>query len=207
MGEATAVLAIAGALLVGAASPGPSFVVVARASVAESRRSGLSAAAGMGAGAVLLFALALVGLQQVLDGSGRLLVALKVAGGCYLLWMAASLWRHSGVPLDAPGGRTAGGHARRAFGRAALTQIANPKTAVVYAAVLAALLPREPGPGLTVVLLVTVMAVESGWYALVALTFSARRPRRVYARAKTAIDRCAAVVLGAIGAALAAGLR
>jgi threonine/homoserine/homoserine lactone efflux protein len=203
----TTVLGVAAALLLGAASPGPSFVVVARTSVAESRRSGLAAAAGMGTGAVALFALALLGLQQLLDGSAVLFGVLKLIGGCYLLWMALSLWRHSGEPMTATFRASAPGHARRAFGRATLTQLANPKTAIVYAAVLVALLPPDPGLGLVLVLLATVMTVESGWYALVAVAFSARVPRAAYARAKTAIDRWAAVALGALGAALALGLR
>ena len=45
---------ILGALLIGAISPGPSFVLVARTSIALSRRDGLAAALGMGLGSVAL---------------------------------------------------------------------------------------------------------------------------------------------------------
>ncbi len=47
------VLSIAGAITLGAMSPGPSFVVVARTAVATSRADGVAAALGMGVGGVL----------------------------------------------------------------------------------------------------------------------------------------------------------
>ena len=47
------ILSIAGAISIGAMSPGPSFVMVARTAVSSSRADGLAAALGMGAGGVL----------------------------------------------------------------------------------------------------------------------------------------------------------
>ena len=58
--------AILGAFLIGAISPGPSFVLVARISIARSRRDGLAAALAMGVGGVILGGLALVGLRALL---------------------------------------------------------------------------------------------------------------------------------------------
>ncbi|HMG49665.1 MAG TPA: hypothetical protein VK597_03660 [Inquilinus sp.] len=46
-------LSILGAIVVGAASPGPSFVFVTRTAIALSRRDGLAAALGMGVGGVV----------------------------------------------------------------------------------------------------------------------------------------------------------
>ena len=43
-----AVTTIAGAILIGAMSPGPSFILVATTAVAVSRRDGLAASLGMG---------------------------------------------------------------------------------------------------------------------------------------------------------------
>jgi len=55
-----------GAILIGAISPGPSFVLVARTAIAVSRLDGLAAAAGMGVGASFFAAAALAGLHAVL---------------------------------------------------------------------------------------------------------------------------------------------
>ena len=58
-------LAILATLTAGVVSPGPSFLLVARAAVASSRSDGLAAAVGMGAGGVVFAAAALFGLQGV----------------------------------------------------------------------------------------------------------------------------------------------
>ncbi len=70
MEPSVALLSILGALLVGAANPGPSFVLVARTAIAVSRPAGLAAALGMGVGGVLFSALALLGLHALLSHTG-----------------------------------------------------------------------------------------------------------------------------------------
>lgn len=57
MPASTAILTILAALLLGAMSPGPSFVIVARNAIGLSRGDGLATALGMGIGGVFLAAL------------------------------------------------------------------------------------------------------------------------------------------------------
>ena len=82
-----AVLSIAGAIALGAISPGPSFVLVARTSVASSRTDGLATALGMGAGGVFFAAAALLGLHIVLNSVPWLNLGLKLLGGAYLIFL------------------------------------------------------------------------------------------------------------------------
>ena len=88
-----AVLAIAGAITLGAMSPGPSFLMVARTSIAASRADGLAAALGMGVGGVAFAVMALAGLHVVLIAVPWLYVVLKVAGGAYLIYIGWMIWR------------------------------------------------------------------------------------------------------------------
>jgi threonine/homoserine/homoserine lactone efflux protein len=62
-----ALLTIAGAILVGAMSPGPSFIMIVRTAVVSSRLSALSAAAGMGVGCMIFSVIALAGLHSLLE--------------------------------------------------------------------------------------------------------------------------------------------
>jgi threonine/homoserine/homoserine lactone efflux protein len=87
----------------------------------------------------------------------------------------------------------------RSFGIGLTTQISNPKTAIVYASIFAALLPASPPTWILLALPPAVFLVETGWYAIVAVAFSAGRPRAVYLRSKAWIDRLAATVIGALG--------
>jgi threonine/homoserine/homoserine lactone efflux protein len=196
-----ALLSIAGALTIGAMSPGPSFVMVARTAVAVSRADGLAAALGMGVGGVLFAVLALLGLHVVLTAVPALYIAFKIAGGAYLVYLGWIMWRSARQPLgfeDAPL------RPGRSFWLGLLTQLSNPKTALVYASVFVSLLPREVPVAGAVALVAVIFTIEAGWYALVAWALSARSPRAAYLRSKTWIDRAAGTVMAALGLKLIA---
>ncbi|HNB29203.1 MAG TPA: LysE family translocator, partial [Alphaproteobacteria bacterium] len=134
-----AMLSILGTLAIGAMSPGPSFVVVVRASAGLSRRDGLASALGMGCGGLVFAGLALAGLQALLLQVAWLYLVLKVAGGAYLVYLGWRIWRGASTPLIAEAGAApASGGWRRSFAIAFATQISNPKTAIWYASVFAA---------------------------------------------------------------------
>lgn len=198
-----ALAAILGALLIGAISPGPSFVLVARISVARSRRDGLAAALAMGVGGVILGGLALLGLRTLLMQAGWLYLALKVVGGLYLLYLGVRLWRGASEPIAiAPTGDVVGSRPGRSFVVALATQVSNPKAAVIYGSIFAALLPVHPPLWMFLALPPLILLVESGWYVVVALAFSSARPREAYLRSKRWIDRLTGSVMGALGVRL-----
>lgn len=193
-------LGILGAVAIGAVSPGPSFVFVARTSIALSRADGLAAALGMGIGGIIFAGLALLGLQAILAQVAWLYAALKLAGGIYLLYLGIRLWRGAGeaVVVTKTVASLSGG-LRRSFSSALATQLSNPKAAVVYGSIFAALLPPAPPLWMVAALPPLILLIEAGWYAVVALTFSADRPRAAYLRSKRWIDRLAGSVIGTLG--------
>lgn len=200
MGALLPILSIAGAVMIGAMSPGPSFVLVVRTSIALSRRAGLATALGMGIGGMTFAALALLGLQAVIARVGWLYLTLKVAGGVYLIYLAIRIWRGAKQPLslEVPTVATAIGF-RRSFLIGLATQLSNPKTAIAYGSIFAALLPATM-PGWTfAVLLPLIFAIETGWYTVVAVVFSSAPPRAAYLRSKAWIDRIAGGIIGALG--------
>lgn len=191
------------ALLIGAASPGPSFVLVSRIALADSWRNGLAAAAGMGLGGTLFGALALAGLVALLQQAEWLYAALKVIGGSYLMYLGYVLWNRAAVPLAVVEARSASRSSPvRAFWLAFIVQVSNPKTAAVYASILAALLPASPPPWLLLALPLLIFLVETAWYGVVALVLSSSRPRAVYLAGKVLIDRIAGGLLASLGASL-----
>lgn len=197
---ALALAGVLGALLIGAASPGPSFVLVARTSVALSRIDGLLAAVGMGVGGVVFTALVLLGLHVVLAGVPWLYMAFKLAGGLYLMYLAVRIWRGAREPIVIPTSENTARHpVLRSFWIGFFTQLSNPKTAVVYGSIFAALLPPDMPAAAVVALPVLVFLVETGWYTLVALVLSAESSRAAYLRAKTGVDRAASSVIGMLG--------
>jgi threonine/homoserine/homoserine lactone efflux protein len=191
-----AVLSIAGAITLGAMSPGPSFVLVARTSVARSRADGLAMALAMGVGGVFFAVLALAGVQVVLATVPVLYGILKVLGGLYLVYLAWMLWRHAAEPIEL---EKVGTSSQRAFWLGLATQVSNPKTAVVYASVFVSLLPKEMPLWAMLALPVLIFSIEAGWYSIVALALASPAPAAAYLRWKRWIDRAAGSVLGILG--------
>lgn len=202
MPELLPLFTILGALLVGAISPGPSFVFVVRTSVAESRAAGLASALGMGVGAFIYGTLAVLGLRTLMAEGGWLLMGLKIAGGVYLLYLAWKIFQHAHEPIVVQDTHNSRAGVTRAFWLGLGTQLSNPKIVAVFGAVFAALLPDHAPLWVYVALPPMIFLQETLWYALVALAFSANRPRAIYLGAKLWIDRVAAALIGILGVRL-----
>lgn len=196
-----AILSIAAALTLGAMSPGPSFILVARTSLAVSRRDGLAAAVGMGVGGVFFSAIALLGLLAILTAVPLLHLALKVLGGTYLVYLGYRIWRgaRQSLVLESTSLQNYPTQARRSFVLGLVTQVSNPKTAVVYASVFASLLPHNIPPSVLVALPIMVFAIETIWYSVVALALSSPSPRTRYLASKAWIDRTAGAIMSLLG--------
>jgi threonine/homoserine/homoserine lactone efflux protein len=200
MQELSALAGVLAALTVGVISPGPSFVMVARTAVSSSRSNGLAAALGMGTGGVLFALGALLGLQAVLLAVPSLYLVFKVAGGIYLAYLGFRIWSSAKQPLVVQGNLSGGSASLpRSLALGFVTQVSNPKTAIVYASVFAAFLPAAPSVGFDFALVTIVFAIESGWYSIVALALSSERPRRAYLRYKASVDRVAGGVMMLLG--------
>ena len=95
----------------------------------------------------------------------------------------------------------------KSFSLGLATQLSNPKTAVVYASIFAALLPPHQSWSARVLTVCLICMLETGWYAIVAVAFSSARQRDRYLRSKAWIDRTAAGVMGLLGGKLIVELR
>ncbi len=99
MNEWLSLLGIASALAVGAISPGPSFVVVARTAVSAGRAQGVATAFGIALAGAIFATVALLGLHSVLLAVPKLFIGLKLFGGAYLLYLGARIIRGATQPL------------------------------------------------------------------------------------------------------------
>ncbi|SMF31525.1 LysE family translocator [Pseudogulbenkiania subflava] len=205
MSELISLSGIVIALAIGAASPGPSFLMVARTAVSHGRKAGLAAACGMGLGAFVFASAALLGLSAALTAVPWLYVAFKISGGMYLLYIASKIWRSAKEPLQDVDAETVNeqSNLHKQFAQGLATQVSNPKTAIVYGSVFAAFLPSTPTLHFNAAVLISVVLIEAGWYAIVAALLSAPQSRRTYLRYKKWVDRSAGAIMGALGIRLA----
>ncbi len=202
MPELFSLISMTAALAVGVISPGPSFVMVARVAASQSRRDGIAAALGMGVGGAAFALAALLGLQTLLLAVPSVYVLLKIIGGLYLCYLGYRIFRSASTTLSVNAAAAPRTNARKSFVLGLVTQMSNPKTAIVYASVFAAFLPAQHSFGFDAAVLAVVFAVETAWYAVVALVLSSDGPRATYLSFKALIDRLAGGVMAALGVRL-----
>jgi threonine efflux protein len=206
-------LVLAGVWALVVMSPGPDFVVtVSRAT--GSRRAGLAAAAGIVAGTAIWASVSAAGAGLVLARYRWAAETVRLAGAAYLAWLGLRMILDSRRALPETGpeaGSDAGPEAGRGAGRRSvaawraglLADLANPKAAVFWTGLFAAVLPAAaPVPVRAAAVLVAV-AVAAAWYAAVACAFSLAAVSRQYRQAKKWIDRVTGGVLTGLAVRLA----
>ncbi|SCF12391.1 Threonine/homoserine/homoserine lactone efflux protein [Micromonospora coriariae] len=180
---AGAVLGIALVALGLVLTPGPNMVYLVSRSVAQGRRAGMVSLLGVAAGFGVYLAAAVAGLAAVFVLVPALYAVVKLAGAGYLLWLAWRTLRPGGhspfTPAPLPPDR-----ARRLFTMGLVTNLLNPKIAILYVS----LLPQfvDPARGhvaaQSLLLGLTQIAVALSVNALIVLSagalagFFARRP-------------------------------
>ncbi|MEB6534429.1 LysE family transporter [Pantoea stewartii] len=199
--DVIALSAIGVAILFGAMSPGVSFLLVARTAMSGSRRAALSVAAGMGFGAFVFAVIALAGLHTLLTLVPSLYMGLKVAGGCYLLWLALKMFRRPSNRFnDSAGSEEVS--ASKAFMTGVFTQISNPHTALVFASIFSAALSKNIQPVVYIILPTMAFVIDVLWYAVVACLLSTDGPRQAYIKYRKILDKLSGGVMASLGVRL-----
>ena len=200
----TAFIAVALLHLMAAVSPGPAVLMSARTGVTEGLRTGFFLAMGIGLGGVSWAMAALFGLNLVFEAAPALLWALKIVGGLYLIYMAWGMWKGADQPLDMGGEGRLPRSAGSAFRLGLVTQLANPKPAVLFSAIFVGTVPPGTPVWVYAALLVVVFLNETIWNTVVARIFSFDRSKAVYISLKTIIDRSFGGMLALLGIKIAA---
>ncbi|GAC66377.1 LysE family translocator [Gordonia soli] len=116
-------------------TPGPNMIYLVSRSLSQGVTAGLVSLGGTVIGFIVYMTMANLGLAAVFVVVPWLYVALKVAGAVYLLYLAWQVLRPGGVAVfetrDLPGDS-----ARRLFGMGLLTNLLNPKAAIMYVALI-----------------------------------------------------------------------
>lgn len=113
------------------ASPGPDNLMVLSMGISGGRRAGIAFGLGCAVGCLSHTVLAVVGVSAMLVASPVAFMALKWAGGAYLLWLGFQTLRHAGkgqLPSDAPHNKSQ----RSLFLQGLIANAINPKVVLFF---------------------------------------------------------------------------
>jgi len=189
----------------GVASPGPATLAIMNISMRVGRGQGLAFGFGVCTGSLFWGLLAALGLAAVLATHANVLLALKVLGALYFLWLAYKLLRSAwhGAPLQAKKTQSYKDYAAQFFSGLAL-HLLNPKAMFVWMAVIAIGLSnmQNPNPytavGVTFVCWSLSLLVFTGY----ALLFSTSKAIEIYRKLARSIDGACGVAFVVAGVAI-----
>ncbi|OLT34151.1 lysine transporter LysE [Rhodococcus sp. CUA-806] len=147
MVSTTAVAGVFAIALAMVLTPGPNMVYLLSRSISQGRRAGLVSLGGVALGFMVYVFATNLGLAALFVAVPELYLALKIAGACYLLWLAISALRGTNTVFEV--GRLQQDSNRRLFTMGLLTNLLNPKIAIMYIS----LIPQFVSPAAGSVLL------------------------------------------------------
>ncbi|MET3228246.1 UNVERIFIED_ORG: threonine/homoserine/homoserine lactone efflux protein [Burkholderia sp. 1263] len=191
------------AYFVGTASPGPSNLAIMSLAMSAGRKSALTFALGVVSGSFFWALLASLGLSAVLASYSECLVAIKIAGGLYLLWLgfksARSAFSAGALPAntvrqDEPLGRL--------YLRGLLLHLTNPKAILVWLSIVSLAMAPDGGASHvshTAPVVLGCMCIGVSVFSSYAVLFSTASARRVYVAIRRWLDGSLAIMFGIAG--------
>ena len=194
------------AFLLSIMSPGPNVLAVIGTAMGVGRRPGTALALGVGSGSVCWAVLTVAGLSALLAAYAAALTAIKIVGGCFLLWLAYKAFRSAASAQDIDAAALAGPKRsdRGYYLRGLTVQMTNPKAALAWIAIISLGLQADAPLWVGIVLVIGTGTLSIGIHCLYALAFSTRTMVRLYGRARRWIQGALGLFFGFAGIKLLA---
>ena len=187
-------LSLAIVCLLGAMSPGPSFVVVTRNALYRGKSAGLLAAWAHATGIGFWALLTVMGLSVLIRAVPVLFMAISFLGGAYLGWLGIKAISQSSLIL---GNMNEGqnGSPWRGAQEGGLIAFLNPKTGLFFVALFSPFVNPDAGTVWQCLMVITPFVTDGVWFSVV--TFLLVRPKVLTAlRAKSLlVNRLSGAVL------------
>ncbi|PCG82114.1 lysine transporter LysE [Streptomyces sp. WZ.A104] len=144
MVELGGVLGVAMVALGMVLTPGPNMIYLVSRSITQGRRAGVVSLGGVAVGFLVYLLATNLGLSMVFLAVPPLYVAVKMAGALYLAYLAWSALKPGGVSVFAPQ-EMPHDSPRRLFTMGLMTNLLNPKIAIMYLSLIPQFISLEAG--------------------------------------------------------------
>lgn len=183
--------------LVGVVTPGPDIFLVTRFAT-RSRRHALAGTAGILTGLLFWSTLTVAGAAALLTAYPALLGLIQILGGGWILWMGQGMLRGGIAQLrsrdrDFEDVEAVFGTIWQSYRQGVATNLSNPKVVLFFGAMIAPLLPPNPGIWASVMAVLAIVISAGVLFAVISLVISTRRMRARLLGAGPWIDAAAGV--------------
>ena len=168
----------------GAASPGPSLIVILRHAVADGRSAGVYAAAGHGLGIFIYALVSAIGLSFILISFPKIFLFVQILGALFLLWIGFQILREGLSKKDlsnlgeykTKSKGTTLNHFRDGFGIAIL----NPKILAFFSSLFSQFLSPEQSLSIHVLMAIIAGLIDVSVYVIIVFLVTLKSLLKLY---------------------------
>ena len=168
----------------GAASPGPSLIVILRHAIADGRSAGIYAAAGHGLGIFIYALVSAIGLSFILISFPKIFLFVQILGALFLVWIGFQILRQVLSKKDlsnlgeykAKSEGTTLNHFRDGFGIAIL----NPKILAFFSSLFSQFLSPEQSMSIHVLMAIIAGFIDVSVYVIIVFLVTLKSLLKLY---------------------------
>lgn len=185
-------------------SPGPDFLLIVKTSIRNGGKKSTGIAAGIASANAVYIVLCIIGVGHALAGSVKIMIALKIIGGLFLIYLALQALRAKkrdykklalAEGLSVPS-KTSWG---REFSIGFLSGISNPKNLLFYLGLFSLVLTGDVGLPFKIFLGLWMAVATFLWDVAIIYFLSTGPVRRRFTGLAYYLDKITGAVLGMIG--------
>ncbi|MCA1407014.1 LysE family translocator [Ensifer sp. IC3342] len=178
------------AYVIAVVSPGPAVLAIIATSVSQGRKAGLALAFGVLSGSYTWAMLTASGLSALIRTYGQAIIVLKIAGACYLFWLAYNALR-AAMKSDAPRAtrrvplQTS---LRKLYLKGLGIHLTNPKAIFAWIMLVSLGMPEGAPVGVTAAFIGGCMLIGLVTFCGFAIVFSLSPVHRAYLKSRRVIE-------------------
>ncbi|WP_027967473.1 LysE family translocator [Halomonas halocynthiae] len=201
---ATMFLTVAFAHFLALLSPGPDFVLVVKSAMKNDRRKAIGVAAGISSANALYIALCLFGVGAILASSVKVMIALKIVGGLFLMYLAVQALRvrksdYQDILLEIGKNKEANTTFFKEFSVGFMSGVLNPKNLLFYLSLFTVVLTNDVSLTFKILLGAWMTLAVFFWDAAIVFLLSTNKVRQQFTRLAYYIDKVTGAILGLVG--------
>lgn len=182
-------------------TPGSDTIYILSRTLAQGKKAGVASALGISSGVLLWGLLVSFGLAAILTRMPSVMLAIKLLGAAYIVWIAVQMWRHSALDATALGNRMQPLSVGKVYSQGIVTNLLNPKIALFFMAFLPQFVSAQTDSAVPfLVLTATFICTGTVWCLLLVVLaglISGKLQREP--RWATYLSRGSAAILGSMG--------
>lgn len=187
------------AVMLALMSPGPNILAVIGTSMGVGRKQGIALASGVGFGTCLWVSLAVLGFTAVISKYAFVMMAMKIVGGAYLIWLGYKALRSAASAKDMRTNAVKLKSNSAYFKRGLTVQMTNPKAALAVLAIVSIGVHADAPMWVGGSIIAGATLLSVGGHIVYALAFSTQPMVVMYTKARRVIEATLGIFFCAMG--------